>query len=146
MNKSFNIRVYGWLTHPDLGVLTTIENIKGKWYRKFPGGGLEWGEGINDCLQREFMEELNFPIQVKRQLYTTHFFQLSAFNPNDQVLSIYLEAIPKAGLSSLVPSTIQSNDPSNLRIEWIAMHNLEAEMFPLPIDQVFIDRMKNTLI
>ncbi len=144
MKKSFNIRVYGWLMHEELGVLTTVENIQGKWYRKFPGGGLEWGEGINECLQREFLEELNLPIVVKRQLYTTDFFQLSAFNPQDQVISIYLEAIPQSSTSFHEISSLQSHEPSNLRIEWIPMHKLEAELFPLPIDQMFIERMKAT--
>jgi len=50
--KRFNIRVYGILIDHDKRVLTTLEKIKGQLYRKFPGGGLEWGEGTIDCLKR----------------------------------------------------------------------------------------------
>lgn len=31
---------------------------------KFPGGGLEYGEGVLECLHREFDEELNVKIDV----------------------------------------------------------------------------------
>src|SRR5207344_963794 len=42
-----------------------------------------------DCLKREFMEEMNLPVQVTDHLYTTDFFQMSAFNPEHQIISIY---------------------------------------------------------
>ena len=65
---------------------------------KFPGGGLEFGEGTRDCLKREFMEEMNLKVEVGEHIYTTDFFQLCAFNPEHQIISIYyfakaLEAI-----------------------------------------------------
>jgi ADP-ribose pyrophosphatase YjhB (NUDIX family) len=85
----FNIRVYGILSEPERGVLVSDEFIRGGYYTKFPGGGLEFGEGTRDCLKREFMEEMNLPVLVKEHLYTTDFFQMSAFNPEHQIISIY---------------------------------------------------------
>ena len=85
----FNIRVYGILSEPERGVLVSDEFIRGGYYTKFPGGGLEFGEGTRDCLKREFMEEMNLPVLVKELLYTTDFFQMSAFNPEHQIISIY---------------------------------------------------------
>ena len=35
------------------------------------------------------MEEMNLRISVLDHLYTTDFFQMSAFNPNHQIISIY---------------------------------------------------------
>jgi len=70
-------------------VLVSDEFIRGGYYTKFPGGGLEFGEGTRDCLKREFMEEMNLPVLVKEHLYTTDFFQMSAFNPEHQIISIY---------------------------------------------------------
>jgi 8-oxo-dGTP pyrophosphatase MutT (NUDIX family) len=55
----FNIRVYGILVNEEKKVLVSDELIRGSYITKFPGGGLEFGEGTRDCLQREFMEEMN---------------------------------------------------------------------------------------
>src|SRR5687767_7700057 len=86
--KRFNIRIYGVLIQ-DNKLLLSDEYIKGKQITKFPGGGLEFGEGTIDCIKREFMEELNVPIDIESHFYTTDFFVSSAFAPNVQVLSIY---------------------------------------------------------
>ena len=58
----FNIRVYGILINDQNQVLVSDELIRGKHYTKFPGGGLEYGEGTRDCLKREFLEETGHEI------------------------------------------------------------------------------------
>lgn len=83
------VRVYGLLLTPQRQVLVSDEFIRGGYYTKFPGGGLELGEGTRDCLRREFMEEMNLRVEVGQHLYTTDFYQQSAFNPAHQILSIY---------------------------------------------------------
>lgn len=85
----FNIRVYGLLINDQKQVLVSDELIRGMYITKFPGGGLEFGEGTRDCLQREFMEEMNLRVTVGDHLYTTDYFQMSAFNPEHQIISIY---------------------------------------------------------
>jgi ADP-ribose pyrophosphatase YjhB (NUDIX family) len=85
----FNLRVYGILLGKDRDVLVSDEYIRGGLYTKFPGGGLEFGEGTRDCLKREFLEEMNLNVKVTSHLYTTDFFQMSAFNPEHQIISIY---------------------------------------------------------
>jgi 8-oxo-dGTP diphosphatase len=85
----FNIRVYGLLINEKQQVLVSDELIRGNYYTKFPGGGLEFGEGTRDCLKREFIEEMNLRVEVGEHLYTTDYFQLSAFNPDHQIISIY---------------------------------------------------------
>src|SRR5450755_4038572 len=85
----FNIRVYGILSGKNKEVLVSDEFIRGNRYTKFPGGGLEFGEGTRDCLKREFLEEMDLNVQVTDHLYTTDFFQMSAFNPAHQIISIY---------------------------------------------------------
>ncbi|WP_336514375.1 NUDIX domain-containing protein [Pollutibacter soli] len=96
----FNLRVYGLLINEKKQVLVSDEFIRGGYYTKFPGGGLEFGEGTRECLKREFKEELDIEVEVLEHLYTTDFFQMSAFNPEHQIISIYylvkaLEPIPK---------------------------------------------------
>jgi len=85
----FNIRVYGILIGENKQVLVSDEFIRGDYYTKFPGGGLEFGEGTRDCLKREFREEMDLEVRVGDHLYTTDYFQMSAFNPNHQIISIY---------------------------------------------------------
>jgi 8-oxo-dGTP diphosphatase len=86
----FNVRVYGVLLGPNNEVLVADEYIRGSYYTKFPGGGLEFGEGTRDCLKREFKEEMDLEIKVGDHLYTTDFFQLSAFRPTQyQIIAIY---------------------------------------------------------
>src|SRR5215831_9906743 len=88
----FNIRVYGILLGEKKQVLVSDEFIRGNYYTKFPGGGLEFGEGTRDCLKREFMEEMNLDVEVGDHIYTTDYFQMSAFNPEHQIISIYYYA------------------------------------------------------
>ncbi len=85
----FTIRVYGILINDEKQVLVSDEFIRGSYYSKFPGGGLELGEGTRDCLKREFKEEMNLNVEVGEHIYTTDFFQVSAFNPSHQIISIY---------------------------------------------------------
>src|SRR5205085_11872347 len=85
----FSIRVYGILINDKRQVLVSDEYIRGNYYTKFPGGGLEFGEGTRDCLRREFREEMDLDVEVGEHLYTTDYFQMSAFNPAHQIISIY---------------------------------------------------------
>jgi len=85
----FNIRVYGILINAEKQLLVSDEFIRGAYITKFPGGGLEFGEGTLDCLKREFMEEMNLKVKVTDHIYTTDFYQQSAFNAAHQIISIY---------------------------------------------------------
>ena len=90
----FTIRVYGLLVNEKKQVLVSDEYIRGNYYTKFPGGGLEFGEGTRDCLKREFKEEMDLEVEVGEHIYTTDYYQQSAFNAADQLISIYYFAIP----------------------------------------------------
>ncbi len=85
----FNLRVYGILINSERQVLVSDELIRGSYITKFPGGGLEFGEGTRDCLRREFLEEMNLKVEIGEHIYTTDYFQISAFNPVHQIISIY---------------------------------------------------------
>ena len=86
---ALNIRVYGILVNGQQQVLVSDEFIRGNYYTKFPGGGLELGEGTRDCLKREFKEEMDLNVKIGDHIYTTDFYQKSAFNPAHQIISIY---------------------------------------------------------
>src|ERR1700759_2553003 len=88
----FNLRVYGILIRDNGDILVSDEYIRGNYFTKFPGGGLEFGEGTRDCLKREFKEEIDLEVEVGDHIYTTDFFQMSAFNSQHQIISIYYYA------------------------------------------------------
>ena len=94
------IRVYGILIDENKRVLLSDEFIRGDYFTKFPGGGLELGEGTRDCLKREFKEETGLDVIVGDHIYTTDYYQQSAFNPNDQIISIYY-FVPAEDVSGL---------------------------------------------
>ena len=126
MEKRFNIRVYGiWIQNDR--VLVNEELIRGKTIIKFPGGGLDWGEGTIDCLKREWKEELGIDIEVLDHFYTTDFFQASAFD-NSQVISIYYL------VTAAVPPVIVNLVP-NERTYWIDLNDISSDTFTLAIDK-----------
>lgn len=125
--KRFNIRVYGIWVHEGM-VLLNEELIYGKKIIKFPGGGLDWGEGTIDCLRREWKEELGLDIEVLSHCYTTDFFQPSAFD-DSQVISIYYRVRAKE-----VPTTIV-NYVRGERTFWMELNKISADTFQLPIDK-----------
>lgn len=87
--ERFIVRVYGFI-HCDWKELLIAEEYHyDTFMRKFPGGGLEFGEGPRDCLQRELKEELNTALAIGDHLHTTGVFIQSAFREEHQVIGIY---------------------------------------------------------
>lgn len=89
----FNVRVYGILVNEKNEVLISDERIGDVSFTKFPGGGLEYGEGMIDALKREYLEECDFEIEIVRHVYTTDFYEKSSFNES-QIISVYYEVRP----------------------------------------------------
>ena len=134
--KRFNIRVYGiWIREGEL--LVNEEIIKGRTIIKFPGGGLDWGEGTIDCLKREWMEELNLEVEVLSHFYTTDFFQASAFD-DSQVISIYYLISADANLPI-------ANTMENERTYWMPVSHITADTFTLPIDIIVGNKLLSLL-
>ena len=125
--QKFNVRVYGILVQ-DGKLLVNEELIRGKIIFKFPGGGLDLGEGTIEGLQREWKEELDLEIEVNEHFYTTDFFQHSAFD-DSQVISIYYFVKAKKIPEKMV------NYVENERTFWLDIHDVRAEIFTLPIDK-----------
>jgi 8-oxo-dGTP diphosphatase len=131
ISRRFNIRVYGILLR-DGKVLLADELIKGRKATKFPGGGLEYGEGIRDCLLREFREELGLELSEVSHFYTTDFFVASAFD-DSQVISVYY-LVRTASQHEVVP--IEEKDARNIEaLRWVSLKALREEDLTLVIDR-----------
>ncbi len=146
----FNVRVYGLLFDAHQRLLVSDEFIRGNYFTKLPGGGLEIGEGTRDCLQREFKEETGLDVEIGKHFYTTDFFQISAFNNIDQIISIYYRVQAK-DLSGLITKTksfdfepYQIEDPKKEAevFRWVEWNDLSPDTMTLPIDKVVIDLLK----
>lgn len=139
--KHFNVRVYGILILNNK-VLVCDELIKGHPITKFPGGGLEHGEGTINCLKREFMEETGQEVEVTEHFYTTDFFQRSAYNSQHQIISIYYLVKPVDKF--IVKSTenvfdFGSNTEYIQTFRWMDIKAISGKDFTLPIDKVVGD-------
>ena len=136
--EKFNIRVYGILKHPNGSFLLTNELRSGVHMTKFVGGGLEFNEGIEDGLKREFVEEMELQIQVGKLFYINDFLQVSAFNPKDQLLSIYYEV--KTNDWNRVEACI-SNPTKEQSFYWVAPYDLKTDKMTFPIDKIVVERL-----
>lgn len=135
----FNIRVYGLLINDKNEILLVHEKIGEFEMIKFPGGGLEFGEGTKECIIREFKEETNLDVEVAEHFYTTDFFQQSAFHPTDQIVSIYykVKSIQDSSTISLNEFELNiGNRIERLRFFWINLKDFKQEMLTLPIDKI----------
>ena len=136
--KKFNVRVYGICFNENREVLVTDEIIKGREITKFPGGGLEFGEGTIDCIKREFMEETGQEVEVLRHFYTTDFFVPSAFHPDHQVISIYylvkFIAPPKFEIKQKRFDFPERKD-NVFVFRWLPLEKTKEEEFTFEIDK-----------
>ena len=133
----FNVRVYGLLINDQDEVLVSDEQEYGMQFTKFPGGGLEYGEGLPDGLKREFMEECNAEIEVLEHFYTTDFFVKSAFN-DSQIISIYYKVINLNVLNLSFKAKVFDFDGEGDVLQsfrWIKLNKLSADDFTFPIDK-----------
>jgi len=149
---SFNLRVYGVLINEQKQVLVSDEYIRGSYYTKFPGGGMELGEGTRDCLKREFKEEMDLEVEIGEHLYTTDFYQVSAFNPAHQIISVYY--FVKALERIKVPLRTKEFDFDEQQMEvynktkmtetfrFIDWNSFSEEKVTLPIDKVVASLVK----
>jgi len=141
MCRSFNIRVYGLLFNANGEVLLTDEDRFGKQFTKFPGGGLEFGEGMRDCLIREFKEEIAIDITVGDHVYTTDFFQPSGFDPNDQLISVYFK-VNTYQIKDIPIEKERFNFQGKTQIfRWKKWSELREGMLDFPVDQYLIDNL-----
>ncbi|GIR57550.1 MAG: hypothetical protein CM15mP65_01310 [Crocinitomicaceae bacterium] len=140
MNKSisrFNIRVYALIIFKN-NILLSRELIQNKLIYKFPGGGVELGEGFVDALQREAKEEMGQHLNHITHFYTTDFFQRSSFDSSEQLISVYF----KASLSQHLNNRLKIPVKDQPVFEWKTLVDLNEEDLHFPIDKKVLNMIK----
>ena len=141
MNQ-FNIRVYGIIINEKDEVLIADEKRHGFAFTKFPGGGLEWGEGTKDCIRRELQEELGLEAEIGSLFYVNDCFQQSRFHKEHQLISFYYR-ISKIDLEKIPVS--EHDVPLKEEGEafrWVGIEELGEEMLTFPVDKKLVDLLK----
>jgi 8-oxo-dGTP diphosphatase len=131
----FNLRVYGLLFN-DLGqVLVSDEFRYGHAFTKFPGGGVEFGEGLHDALMRECREELQIDVTVKKLVYVNEFHQPSLFDKEQQLVAFYFH-IESEQWKHIEHGqhTIPLTEPGE-KHRWIHKADISQDMLTFPVDK-----------
>ena len=143
----FNVRVYGLLINDRNEILISDEQEYGMQFIKFPGGGLEFGEGLIEGLKREFVEECNVEIEVISHFYTTDFFVKSAFN-DSQIISVYYlvkNITPLNLIFKMTPYDFDGEGDVLQSFRWINLVDLHSEDVTFPIDQHVVKLLLNSI-
>lgn len=142
MVSSFIIRVYGICIQQGY-VLLSDELFNGIHMTKFPGGGLEYGEGTIDCLKREFEEEGVGEIRAIEHFYTTDFFQQALFFENAQLMSIYYNVDLRANQEfPMSEEVLKTSITEQQKLRWVSIADLQPEALTFPIDRLVAQRLK----
>jgi 8-oxo-dGTP pyrophosphatase MutT (NUDIX family) len=141
MTPKFTVRVYGLLLNDQREILISDEFRFGRFFTKFPGGGVEHGEGLIVALKREFMEELGIQIEVNALFYVNDFVQFSAFKTDEQLLSFYFwvttSEVEKIPLSTYtIPFTEETE-----KQRWITLQGISPDLFTFPIDKLVAKKL-----
>jgi ADP-ribose pyrophosphatase YjhB (NUDIX family) len=140
----FNVRVYGLLFNENNHILISDEEEYGFQFSKFPGGGLEYGEGLIDALKREFVEECQSEIEVLEHFYTTDFFIKSVFNES-QVISVYYLVKPVLGIDldfrDKAFDFLEKGDVLQA-FRWKSIYELNKDELTFPTDQKVLELLK----
>lgn len=146
MNR-FNLRTYG-ICIQNGHLLVTDEIRGGVKMTKLPGGGLEFGEGLEAGLKREFMEELVAEIEVGDIFYVNPFLQISVFRSTDEVIAFYFWVELKTepvGKFTQIPMDFPTEENDQQVFRWIALDELQVSDFTFPIDKAMCRKLKESM-
>jgi len=139
--QRFNLRVYAIIMRGD-SVLLADEVLNGFAFTKFPGGGVELGEGLADALARELMEEGGIRIRHVTHFYTTDFFQRSAFYGHEQIVSVYYRVEADFDWTEYESDQSLPGKAHSLRLYFAPLHSLLEEQLTFPIDRKVLEMLQ----
>ncbi len=143
----YSIRVYMLIVNNREEILLSDEFQLDMKMTKFPGGGMEYGEGTVDCLQREAMEEFGQKLANLRHFYTTDYYQKAYFFKDHQLISIYYLADLTEELKvpvSSKPFDFPEEKNGQQSFRWVPLEDLDEENLSFPIDRKVAGMLKRS--
>lgn len=137
MIKGFNVRVYA-LCVENNKLLVLHENYNNNKLCKLPGGGLEYGEGVIECLKRECKEELNLDIIGYQPFYIQEDFIESIADQSKQIVLLYFK-VKFANSNEILLS-----DACIQKYQWIDIK--EKSPLHLPVDLIAFQKLKQEIL
>ncbi|NGP89329.1 NUDIX domain-containing protein [Fodinibius halophilus] len=130
-------RVCGLLVQPDAILLIQLHSpVTDKLLWMPPGGGIEFGETMEECLKREFHEETNLEIEVGELVHINELV-----SPPFHALEFYFEVSKKRGQKELGSDPELGSDKQLLKdLRWIPFSELDRIPWA---PQSLEDKLKN---
>ncbi len=144
--RRYIIRVYAIIINENKEVLISDEFQLNMRMTKFPGGGMEFGEGTIDCLKREAIEEFGQEIEIQEHFYTTDYFQSTQFYDDAQLLSIYYKVKFKEDIKFKISEKLfdfQLDMNGAMSFRWKKISELNPDEFTFPIDKRVVNMLKD---
>lgn len=145
----YSIRVYMLIINRKNEILISDEFLLNMKMSKFPGGGMEYGEGAISCLKREAMEEFGQEITNIRHYYTTDHYQKAYFFRDHQLISIYYLADLRDEQGVQVsdkPFDFKEYTNGQQSFRWVPLSEIEEEDLTFPIDRIVVGMLKTRLV
>ncbi|WP_138430568.1 NUDIX domain-containing protein [Fodinibius saliphilus] len=130
-------RVCGLMVYSGAILLTQIHSpVTDEQLWMPPGGGIDFGETMTDCLKREFREETNLEIEVGELLHLNELV-----SPPFHAVECYFEVKKKSGSPKLgYDPELEKNEQLLHKLKWIPLAELEnIDWAPQSLE----DKLKN---
>lgn len=124
-------------------MLVSHESGGGLNFTKFPGGGVEYGEGLADALLREFHEETGLKIIGHQLHHINENLIASAFNPEEQLIAVYYSVQTSGTIDKYAFEEEKWGKPYFVKLEWIPLSDVKPELFRWPADKQAVEKLLN---
>ena len=142
----FNIRVYALIVKNNR-LLISEEQHGAFFLRKFPGGGLQFGEGVLQALHRELKEELDADVDSASLLCITEDFVVSFLNNKQQVIGVhYLVDLKQDYSDEFLNNNHLELENGHIQFKWVLIDSLTAEDFTSSVDKSAFEKLKQYLL
>ncbi len=133
MDKKTIIRCRAIIIHE--GKLLVVKHSPENTFYVLPGGHLEWGEDVKECMSRELEEELGIKGDVGRLLYVNNFIgnDTNYIGKGTQSIEFFFEIRNSADYAK-TDKPIGSHAAEIYELKWVGKNDA-VKIMPLAIDR-----------